>query len=233
MKTVKIMVFDAGPIISLTTNNLLGLLTSLKEKYKGRFYISEGIKRELIEMPLATKKFKFEALQVLRCINFGVLEVFNSEEMRRMAIHLLDLANRCFMAKGNLIQIVHFAEMSGLAVALINDAEAFVVDERSTRLLIEDPDRLRRILEDRLHTKIKVDKAKLNEFRNICKGIKLIRSVELVTVAYEIGLLDKYVVNIPEPRRTLLEAVLWGVKLNGCTVSEREIEEVIKMEMKK
>ena len=230
---MKIIVFDAGPIISLTTNNLLGLLTSLKEKYKGSFYLSEGIKRELIEIPLSTKKFKFEALQVLRSINFHVLEVYNNEEMRKKAIHLLDTANKCFMAKGNYMQIVHFAEMSGLATVLINNAEAFVVDERSTRLLIEDPDRLRSILEDRLHTKIIVNKNKLNEFRNMCKGVKLIRSVELVTIAYELGLLDKYIVNIPEPRRTLLEAVLWGVKLNGCTVSEREIEDIIKIELKK
>jgi len=29
-----------------------------------------------------------------------------------------------------------------------------------------------------------------------------------------------------------LEAVLWGVKLNGCSVSDREIEEIVRMEVK-
>ena len=230
---MKIIVFDAGPIISLTTNNLLGLLTNLKEKYKGSFYITEAVKRELIERPLATKKFKFEALQVLRCINSNILEVFGGEELRKKAFHLLDLANTCFKAKGNFIQIVHFAEMSGLAAAILNNADAFAVDERTTRLLIENPNDLIRILEERLHTDIYVNKKVLEEFRKETEKIRLIRSVELVTIAYEFGLLDKYIIsNIEDPKRTLLDGVLWGVKLNGCAVSDKEIEEIIKLEVK-
>lgn len=229
---MKVMVFDTGPIISLTTNNLLGLLTNLKESYKGSFYITDSIRRELIERPLDTKKFKFEALQVLRCINSGVLEVYSSEELRKGTFHLVDLANKSFSAKGKFIQIVHFAEMSGVAASVINKAEAFVVDERNTRLLIEDPMRLKEILGKRLHTDIAVNKNNLDEFRKLTKEVKLIRSVELVSVAYELGLLDKYLVNIPDPKRTLLEAVLWGVKLNGCSVSENEIEDIVRMEVK-
>ena len=60
----------------------------------------------------------------------------------------------------------------------------------------------------------------------------MIRSVELVTISYELGLLDKYIVNIKNPRKALLEGVLWGVKLNGASVSEREIKEIVKMEIK-
>ena len=229
---MKSIVFDTGPVISLTTNNLLGLLNGLKEKYKGNFYITEAVKRELVERPLMTKKFKFEALQVLRSINAGVLEIFDSKELRKKTFHLLDLANKCFSAQGNFIQIVHFAEISGVVVSILNDSEAFVVDERNMRLLIEDPDKLKEILGNKLHTNVSVNKNNLSEFRAITKKIRLIRSVELVTVAYELGLLDKYLVNIPQPDKTLLDAVLWGVKLNGCSVSEREIEEIIKTEVK-
>jgi len=229
---MKVIVFDTGPIISLTINNLLGLLTNLKEKYRGGFYITAAIRRELIERPLATKKFKFEALQVLRCINSDILEVFDSPELKGKTLHLLDLANRCFFVKDKPIQISHFAEITGIAASILNNAEAFVVDERNTRLLIEDPKRLQDILSKRLHTKISLDKNSLREFREMSKGVKLIRSVELVSIAYELGLLDKYLVNIPDPKRTLLEAVLWGVKLNGCSVSEKEIEEIVKMEIK-
>ncbi len=60
----------------------------------------------------------------------------------------------------------------------------------------------------------------------------MIRSVELVSVAYELGLLNKYLVDVPNPKKTLLEAVLWGVKLNGCSVSEREIAEIVRVEVK-
>jgi len=228
---MKVIVFDTGPVISLTTNNLLGLLRDLKDKYKGSFYITDPIRRELIEKPLATRKFKFEALQVLRCIHSGILEVFDAEELQKKTLHMLDLANNCFKANGSFIRIVHFAEISGIAAAVLNNAEAFVVDERSTRLLMEDPMRLKRILGRRLHTDITLDKQNLNEFSRMAKGIRLIRSAELVSVAYELGLLDKYLVNVPNAARTLLEGVLWGLKLNGCAVSERDIRDIIRLEL--
>jgi hypothetical protein len=227
---MKTIVFDTGPIISLTTNNLLGLLTNLKEKFSGSFLITDAVRRELIERPLETKKFKFEALQVLRSLHSGVLEVYNAGQLKQKSLHLLELANQCFSCNGNFLQIAHFAEMSGLALYLINDADAFAVDERNTRLLIEDPLRLKEILSKRLHSNISVNNKVLGEFKKVTHSVKLLRSIELVTVAYELGLLDKYLVNIPQARKTLLEAVLWGVKLNGCSVSENEIEEIIRIE---
>ena len=226
---MKAIVFDSGPVISLTVNNLLGLLTSLKERYNGCFSITDSVRKELIERPLETKKFKFEALQVLRCIKFDVLTVHESP--RDLTIKLLDLANKAYIAKGNCVQVVHYAEMSSLAAAILNEADAFVVDERNTRLLLEEPERLAEILSRRLHTEKKVNKKNLDELRRLAKGIRLIRSVELITVSFEMGLLDKYVVDIPNARKTLLEAVLWGVKLNGCSVSEEEIDEILKIEI--
>ncbi|MEK7074128.1 MAG: hypothetical protein AAB968_00005, partial [Patescibacteria group bacterium] len=63
---------------------------------------------------------------------------------------------------------------------------------------------------------------------------KILRSVELVTVAFEFGLLDRYVAAgeekaIPGIRQKLLESVLWGLKMNGCAVSGKEIEQITRM----
>ncbi|MEA2038067.1 MAG: hypothetical protein U9O94_11270 [Nanoarchaeota archaeon] len=229
---MKALVFDTGPIISLTLNNLLGLLTNLKPKYKGYFYITPAIRDEVIDRPLNSKKFKFEALQVLRSWHNNILEVFEDPQLNKKTNDLMDLANQCFEARGNYIHIVHFAEISGVVATVMTKAEAFVVDERTTRLLIEHPERLRSILSRKLHTSVTVNKKNLRQFLDFAKGVKLIRSAELVTIAYELGLLDKYIVNIPNPKKTLLEAVLWAVKLNGCAISEREVVEIIKMETK-
>jgi hypothetical protein len=65
------LVFDSGPIISLSTNNLLWILPKIKEKFDGEFLITPAVKRECVTRPLETKKFKFEALQVLRQIEKG------------------------------------------------------------------------------------------------------------------------------------------------------------------
>ena len=227
---MKSIVFDAGPVISLTTNNLLWLLEELKKKYKGEFYLAEAAKRELIDMPLETKKFKFEALQVLRCINEDILKIIQNSELEEETISLINLANNCFNAQGNWLRLVHYADMAGLSACIRLNADAFVVDERTARLLVENPDRLVSILKDTLHTDIKINKDNLEEFRRRTKNIKLIRSVELVAVAYEQGLLNKYLPDIPDAKRTLLESVLWGVKLNGCAVSRDEIDQIIRLE---
>lgn len=227
------IVFDAGPIISLATNNLLFLLEDLKKRYKGKFYIPHAVKREVVDRPLESKKYKFEALQVLKLIEDDVIEVIHNNIIHNKAIELLQLANSCFKAKEHLINIIHFGEAEGMASSIILNSDAFVIDERTNRLMIEDPNSLVELWKNTLQTDIYVDKPKLLEFRRLTEKIRSIRSVELVTIAYEVGLLDKFILDIPNPRQVLLEGLLWGVKINGCTVSRREIEQILKLEIKK
>ena len=54
-------------------------------------------------------------------------------------------------------------------------------------------------------------------------------------VAYELGLLDKYMFEqeektVPNPRRALVEGVLWGIKLIGCSIGREELEDIVKIE---
>mgnify|MGYP001597439983 CR=1 FL=1 len=228
---MKTIIFDAGPIISLTMNNLLWILKPLKEISNADFCITEQVKRELVDTPLnKTRKYMFEALQVLHYIENKTLEVIDDDAVRKQTYELLSIANNCFNAFGHNIQIVHEAEMSAIALYLQKKADAFAVDEKTARLLMENPDRLHSIMEHTLHTKVKKDMENLNEFKKLTKNVKIIRSVELVTIAYEKGLLKKYLANMPDSKKTLLESVLWGVKLDGCAVSKREIEQIVKME---
>lgn len=224
------IVFDAGPIISLTTNNLLGLLKTFKQKYKGQFFISEAVKKELIDKPLASKKYKFEALQVLRALENKVIDVFFDSRVKELTDRILTLSNQSFSAYGHWINIIHFAEAESLATALHLNSDALVVDERTIRLLVENPKACLEVLKKTLHTNIEVNEENIFRLQELTKRIKVIRSVELVVIAFEIGLLDKYILHIPNAKRTLLESILWGVKLNGCAVTKREIEQIIKLE---
>ena len=49
------IIFDTGPIISLTMNNLIWTLKHLKRQFKGDFLITPAVKKELIEKPFRTK----------------------------------------------------------------------------------------------------------------------------------------------------------------------------------
>lgn len=229
----KLLIFDAGPVISLTTNNLLWLLPKLKQQFKGDFCVPLAVKRELVDRPFVTKKFKFEAIQVEQQIEAKTLTVLNDDRIRVDGERLQELANSIFVTDNQTIAIVQKGEMESIAAAVMFDADAFVTDERITRLLVESPESLKQLLEKRLHAKIRINDAALYGFEQKTRHLKIIRSVELVTMAYEFGMLDKFIVQLPQSRKELLESVLWGVKLHGCAVSEQEIEQIVKFELRK
>ncbi|MFC1768807.1 hypothetical protein ACFLZX_03515 [Nanoarchaeota archaeon] len=224
------IVFDTGPIITLTTNNLLWLLEEMKKHYDGDFVITSSVHRELIDRPLTTKKFKFEALQVLRCVKDNVLTVLDDKKFRNEVMSLLDIANNSFFARGKPMRIVHYAEISSLVAAMKLKADAFVVDERTTRLLIENPPNLKKVVERHLHMDVKLNSKKFSEFKKKVKDIKPIRSIEMITVAFEMGLLDKYLPPMEDSKKVLLQSLLWGSKLNGCAVSTAEIDRIVALE---
>ena len=229
---MKSLIFDAGPVISLAMNNLLWVLEPLKKKFNGKFYLTEAVRKELVDRPLETKKFKFEAIQVEKLIENGVLDIIDNNFIREKTPGLLNTANEIFKAYNNYIKIVHYAEMSVIATSTTLSADAIVIDEKTTRFLIENPKMIVEILKKTLHTPISINENNLKEFNNTTRNINIIRSIELVTMAYEHGLLDNYVTKLPDARKNLLESVLWGVKLNGCAVSKEEIEQLVRLETK-
>ena len=230
---MKSLIFDAGPIISLTMNNLLWILPELKKRFDGEFYITSGVKREIVDVPLHKKKFKFEAIQVLELLNNETLKVIDNEKVRHSTFKLIGIANKIFYAHNYPIKILHFGEVSIIAAANCLKSECLVIDEKTTRLVIENPRKLRHILEKTLHTHIHTDAKMLSEFRKYAKKLNVIRSVELLTAAYELGILDRYkesLKSVHNKNKQLMEAVLWSVKLSGAAVSQRELKQIVKIE---
>lgn len=227
----KSLLFDTGPLISLATNNLLWILRPLRQAFNGKFYITQAAKYELIDHPLATKRFKFEALQVLELIKTGTLEILDSPAIKSDGLQMLDSANRIYTQQKQPIIIVQHAEMQTVAAAVRNQSASIVVDERTTRLLLEAPHVLKTLLGNKMDVKVEINHDALAQFRSLVgKTVPVMRSAELVTIAYELGILDKFLADIKDARRTLLESVLWGVKVHGCSIANREIEQVLKLE---
>lgn len=217
------LVFDAGPVIALTANNLLWSF----RKLGCECLLPLTVKRELVERGLETRRFKFEALQVGGLVKEGTFKVVDDKKVRVLAEELLALANSIFSFKRHKIKIVDLGEMEVLAVALLKKAVP-VVDERVTRTLIESPEHIEKLMERRLRKDLKVDESKLKRFRSKVKALKIIRSVEIAAILFERGILDAYVIDIPHARRELLESILWGMKTEGCSVTVEEIDEVVK-----
>jgi len=230
---MKKIVLDSGPIINLAMNNLLWIFEKLKEISDVRFLITSLVKKETVDYPLEkTKKYRFEALQVLHYIENGTIEVIDNPDIAQQTKNFMELANSTFRAFGHNLNLLHAAEMSAIALYLQESADAFAVDEKTTRLLIENPARLHKRLKRNFHTNVDENRSNINAFRKITKSVKMIRSVELATIAYEKGLLNKYLAHISHPKVTLLEGILWGVKLSGCAVTNQEINRIISIEKK-
>jgi len=228
---MKTLIFDSSALITMTMNNLIWVLDELKLVFDGDFCICPEVKAELVDNPLNTKRFEFDALQVMQKIRQGTLTLIEHQNSKDMGNRLLDLANHSFKSKNTWITIVHRGEMEALATGIVLNSSAFVVDERTTRLLIESPVALKDLLQSKLHTRVEVNRPNLRQFRYLVRNIKVIRSVELLLVAYEKGLLDKFLLdNVENPREILIDGLLWGLKLRGCAISREEISDITKLE---
>lgn len=231
----KTLLFDTGPIISLVTNNMLWLLEPLEKQFKGDFYITENVKKELIDKALKTKRFEYEALQLIQAIRNDFLTVLEpNKEIKNLTNELLKSGNHSFKTSGNWMNILQDAEVETLAAASILNSSAVVIDERTIRVFLENSRELTHLLELRLHQKVIPNLENIKKFKNTLSIIKIIRSVELITIAYKIGLFKDYLPDknnlISDPKSRLLDAALWAVKVRGCSVSGKEIDQIIKLE---
>ncbi len=228
----KILFFDTGPIITLVISRLAPLLGELKKTMGGHFYITPAVKYELIDRPLTVRRFEFEALQVIKMIRDGILEVY--EDVPRQKVReLIALANTSFRLDGKTMDVIQEGEMESIATALQIDAAGVVMDERTLRLFIENNRDMKALLERRFQKTVTPDLKKMDAFSSKLEDVTIIRSIELVGVAYKLGLLDDYIPDGKKGRDQLLDAVLWNTKFNGCAVTEEEIQELKQFLLKK
>jgi hypothetical protein len=217
--------FDTGPLISLTMSRLLWVLPKLKEKLGGNFYITPAVKRELIERPLTVRRFSFEALQALKLVSEGVLEVYDKVPQKKV-LQLTKLANKSFFTKGKSVDIMQSGEMESISSALQEKSAALVTDERTLRLFVESPADMEKLLERRFKKNVVSKPELMKNFSSQLQGMPIIRSTELISVAFKLGLLDEYIPKQKYGRKVLLDSVLWTLKYNGCAITEHEIEEI-------
>lgn len=229
---MKSLFFDSGPLMSLTMNNLLGILPPLKEKFGGEFYITPAVRKELVERPLEIKRFEFEALQILKLLREGTLKLY--EKPLKGVMDLSNYANRSIVAKdkGCCMEIIHGGELETVAASLQEGSDIVAIDERTIRLLMENSEELKSLIEARLHEKVILDRKMAGQFQSLIKGMKVIRSAELVGMAYQFGILDNYLPPLKSGREILLDSVLWGLKLKGCAIIGEEIEELKRVLLK-
>jgi len=226
-QTSKVIIFDSGALISFSMNGITYIIKRLKEIFKGKFLITSEIKKEIIDVPIKIKRFGLEALKLKQLLDEGVLEMPSSlgikdSEITNQGNKILRIANSTFQGTRRAIHLLDVGETSCLALSGILTQKkiknVIAVDERTTRMLVEKPENLKRILEKKISTKINIKKDNLKFF----KGFGIIRSTELVYVAYKKGLVKLKGSNV-------LGGLLYAMKFKGAAISGDEIEEIKKI----
>lgn len=222
------LIFDTSSIISLATNNLLGVLEELKKKFKGDFIISNAVKMEILDNPITSKKYKLEAIMISNLIQNNIFRMNSNLNIEAKTMNILNICNNLFIAYGNPIHILDKAEVESLVLTQMLKGTC-VVDERNIRLLVEDYRKLALLLERKLDTKIMINNQIVKSFKAEMSNVNIIRSSELMTVAFELGLFKEYE-NKYANKREILDGILWGLRLRGCAISTEEIDELIRIE---
>ena len=222
------IIFDSGALISLSMAGLIPELKKLKEKFQGNFLITERVKFELVDKPIKIKRFELEALRIKELLDKKILELpasfgIDNKIVENKAQEIEEMSNNFFESSREKVRIMQRGEASCLALSKILSEKkidnVIAVDERTTRMLIEKPGNLRELLQKKLHTRIKQIKENFDYFKNF----KVIRSTELIYVAWKKGLVEI------KNGKLVLDALLFALKFKGCSISGEEIEEIKKL----
>jgi hypothetical protein len=224
----KYLIFDAGPLINFSMNGLLHIIEKLQKEFKGEFLITKEVKQEIIDRPLNIPRFELGAIRLKQLFNDNVIkhaDLSENEinELREIRNKLMQTANNTFFTKKRSVHLIDKGESAALALSSIMKRKSkenvpLVIDERTTRVLCENPENLRKLFEKKLHTSIKANKKNYELFQDF----KIIRSTELAYIANK-----KKLFQIPDPK--LMEGVLYGLKFKGCSISEKEVETLKRM----
>ena len=224
---MRTIIFDTSSLISLATNNLLYTLGPLKKHFNGHFFITESVHQEINDNPMKSKRFKLEAFLIQDLFDTSVLEVYNNLEIKQQSTELLNKLNNTYFNHKNPIRILDLAEVESLMLAKKLGSEAYVVDERTIRLIVENPFALANILADKIHSKIDINNSNLKKVKEEFSDIKVLRSTEVMLAAYGIGIFDSIIGKDRNKKIEFIDGLLWALKLHGCSISEREIQELL------
>lgn len=222
----KYLIFDSGALINITQNCLVSMFRDLSKVFQGEFLVTEAVKYETIEHPSKIKKFEWGAIRIGALLNEEIIrpaedeEIVKRKELDKKTREVLNMVNNAFFSNEKPLNLIEIGEAECLALSLILTEKgidnAVVIDERTARMLCENPAYLKELMESKLQTILKANEKNLK----ILRGIKVLRSTELVYMAYKKGLIDH--------EKKKIEAMLYALKFGGCSISEKEVQIIMK-----
>lgn len=218
------VVCDSSTIISIADSCLIHILKKLSINPGFEFIIPKSVEAESVTRPFNINRFKLNAIRINDGIKEGWIKVWpESSELTREIELIQGISNDIFSSEKGSLTIVHKGEAESLALLKKLNIRGLLIDERTTRMLVEKPLELKKWMEKIYKQKLELNKEQLKKFQNYLPEIKIVRSTELIALGYELGHFEGELTSSIDS----LEAALYSVKFNGCSVSFKEIEQFI------
>ena len=138
---MKLLIFDAGPLISLTMNGLLNILEKIKKTFSGEFVITPHVKKEIIENPSKIKKYELEAIKVQKLIDNKILvpssKFVKNNILEKETIRLSKRLNSSFISSqliarsSSLSGTVFSSPNKPLTDSILSDVRLFIIMRRA------------------------------------------------------------------------------------------------------
>ena len=218
------IVFDSGTLISFSQSCLIEILERLQKNLGQEFLVSNTVYREIVVNPMKIRRFELNAVRLHKAIESKWLTLIDATPMEIARMNELStLANQSYLIDHHCLNIVQGGESEALAICNERRIDVLAMDERTTRMLIENPGQLQNLLRERNQKPVEMMEQNARQFGEPFKDLTIVRSVELLALAYSRGLFEPTLAQRP----AALEAGLFALKFAGCAVSENEITEYL------
>ena len=221
----KEIVCDSSSLISITDTGLDEILGFLSKEFTVRFILPSSVEWETITKPLESdlKQYAFSAWKIKHLIDSSVLK--RTEPLPAASVdEVLSIANNLFYIRGKPLTLLQRGEAEMIALAKKLGVSRLLVDERTTRMLIEAPFKMKEHMQEEFAVNMMINKTNLERFSAMCQGLEVIRSSELIILAYEYGFFDSFGAD----KKKVLEGALYKIKYSGCSIAFSEIAHFVK-----
>ncbi len=179
--------------------------------------------RETVQRPLKTTRFEYSAIRLNHLLQQATVRQVEFGDTSLATNELLALANKLFWVQERPLELMQRGEAECLAVYKKAGAKALLIDEKTTRLLLESPEMLLKKISGEYEHKISVEESALAQWREKTQGFFVVRSSELAAIAAAKGFFKPF----KSLEKKALHAALYAVRNAGCAVSEEEIREEV------
>ncbi|MFH1199775.1 MAG: hypothetical protein V1708_01780 [Candidatus Micrarchaeota archaeon] len=214
----KTLVFDSSTLISLSETCSTAALGFLKKRSGVRLAAPQAVYEESVGTPSRTHKFGFSALRIKRLFSNGVIEV-PAGDLRQETDAILQECNSLLAVGGRPLKLIHEGEAACIALLQKTGAQHLAIDEKTLRLMVESPKKMRKLLQAEYSQPIEENTAALKQWEAKTKGVRIIRSAEILATAAQEGFFRQFGAD----EQDAWHAAAYALRNAGCSLSSREL----------